>query len=281
MSKVDSAIPEAGKADAKQLAAIDADTLAQYVVDQTHPWWRRRPCVEALQGRVPEERVPGLLDRIRDPEDTSEVRIALLELLGDRIALLPYLVTVTSDERYGVYEQALHTRGRLGDLSAAPQLAELAASPWNHRARLAEAGLDLLLAQHGSAAVEKAVGSDTAAGRTFLDRIRAREHADLTPSLAHPDLGVARRAVELILSTGRPDNEHLLDHVVTGPTLDARLWAVYALHRRGRDVRDLWAALDRPRVELPALPEDVRTAIVNTYPSETYCDPRGWSSGPA
>ncbi len=274
MSKVDSAIPQAGKPDATKLAAIDADTLARYVVDPTHPWWRRRPCVEALKGRVPEDHVPGLLDRIRDPEDTSEVRIALLALLGDRSELLPYLQTITRDASCAIYENALAARGRAGDLTAAPELALCAAGTWMARVQHGEQGLDALIDRHGVAVVEHAVGTTTIEGRIFANRVRGRERSDLTAALADPDTGVARRAVELIIKTGVPDDDHLLDHVVTGSTLEARLWAIYALHRRGHDVRELWHALESPRIAVPGLPEEMRAAILREYPGELATDPR-------
>jgi hypothetical protein len=273
VSAVDKAIPEAGKVDAAQLARIDADTLARYVIDDRRPWWRRRPCVEALRGRVPESLVPLLLDRIRDGSDVAEVRVALLDLVGERTELLPFLQTLTSKDPYGVYEHGLAARGRLGDLTAADQLADIAASHWKSRAECGERGLDGLVRHHGRAAIVERVGRTTPAARIFANRMRSID-GDLTGALADPDVVVARRAVELIVATGRPDNDHLLDHVVTGPTLAARLWAIYALHLRGRDVCDLWRAIDAPRLELPWLSEAARLAILHEYPGELATDPR-------
>ncbi len=274
MSKIDDAIPTAGNPDEEKLRAIEADVLARYVIEVGNPWWRRRPCAEALRGRVPEVHVPALLERIRDPQDTAEVRITLLDVLGDRVELMPWLQSPGPDQRFGVHEHVLKARGRLADLTAASQLATLAASPWSRWAKVGEAGLDLLIAHHGASAVERTVGVESPEARVFANRLRSRELADLTPALADPDVGVARRACELILNIGRPDNDHLVDHVVTGPTIDARLFAAYILHRRGRDIRELWHAIDAPRVEVPGLPEDVRGAIVRAYTGEIRCDPR-------
>lgn len=270
---IEDAIPEAGRVIEGKLAAIAPDVLAQYVLLSSHPWWRRRPCAQALRGRVPEAHAAALLDRIRDPHDTSHVRIALLDVLGDRAELLPWLQAQTAEgQDHGVHDSCLQARARLADLTAAPALASLAASARRIAAAIGVASLDVLIAHHGAAAVERAVGSE-AEGRMFANRLRSREEADLTPSLADPDVGVARGACELILATGVPDDDHLRDHVVTGPTTEARLWAAFALSLRGHDVVELWNAIDRPRVELP-IPEDVRRAILREYPGEARTDPR-------
>jgi hypothetical protein len=68
-------IPTAGEAVAVGLLEVDADELARYVIDTAHPWWRRRPCVLALAGRVPSVFIPELMERIRDREDVTEVRM--------------------------------------------------------------------------------------------------------------------------------------------------------------------------------------------------------------
>ncbi|MGW7361142.1 hypothetical protein ACWGI0_32140 [Streptomyces sp. NPDC054802] len=67
-----------------ELSALAPDALARYAADTANPWFRRRACVVALDGRVPEAHVAGLLARIRDDEETGEVRRALLAVLGDR-----------------------------------------------------------------------------------------------------------------------------------------------------------------------------------------------------
>ena len=177
------------------------------------------------------------------------------------------------EQRYGVYEQILLARARLGDLSAASELSTIASSLWGHRSRIGREALDLLVERHGCGAVEAQLSVERPQDRAFVNRMRARDRADLTSALADGDIGVAHEAVELMLGLGVPDDDHLLDHVVTGPTIEARLWAAYVLHRRGRDIRELWAALDRPRIDVPGLAEDVRRAIVRTYPGEAYCDP--------
>jgi len=271
---IDNAIPEAGKSDEVKLLAIDANELAGYVIQTGRPWWRRRLCVAALRGRVPETRVVGLLNRIRDPEETSEIRIALLDVLGDRSELLPWLQAQGESDALGLYEATLKARGVLGDLTAAPQLSTLANMLRGRQREIGEAALDLLVERHGAAAVEAAIGHERPEDRVFANRMRSRAGADLSAAFADPDVGVARGACDLVISSGIPDDEMLLDHVVTGPTTDSRLWAAYALHRRGRDIRELWHAIDSPRVELPELPADVRAAIVRHYPGETRTDPR-------
>jgi hypothetical protein len=270
---IESAIPKAGTADDARLLAIDAVVLARYVIDSAHPWWRRRPCALALRGRVPEALLPRLVERIRDPGDTTEVRVALLSVLDDRAELLPWLQAQTAWQPHGFYEAILKTRAALGDLTAVNALATLAAEPWRHRQQTGEEALERLVAHHGLPAVERELGERTE-DRLFINRMRSREGADLTPAFADPDVGVARAACELVIETGVPDDEMLLDHVVTGPTEDARLWAAYALSRRGRDIVELWQALDRPRVEVPGLPEDVRLAILREYPGQPRTDPR-------
>ena len=220
MSAIDAAIPEAGKHDDAKLAAIDADTLARYVIEQANPWWRRRPCALALRGRVPPPRLAALCDRIQDPADISEVRIALLDVLGDRVELLPWLQTQGPEQRYGVYEQILLARARLGDLSAASELSTIASSLWGHRSRIGREALDLLVERHVCGAVEAQLSVERPQDRAFVNRMRARDRADLTSALADGDIGVAHEAVELMLGLGVPDDDHLLDHVVTGPTIE-------------------------------------------------------------
>ncbi|MFF2788770.1 hypothetical protein ACFVT6_18680 [Streptomyces sp. NPDC058049] len=147
--------PEAGRTDTAGLRAFDADALARCAADAAQPWWRRQSCAEALAGRVPERRVPELIARVQDTGDVSHVRIALLDLLADRPELLPWLrhEDRQQDGAYGMAEAVLGARGALGDLTAAGALAALAFSPWHHRRKTGEAGLDALAARCGAEAV--------------------------------------------------------------------------------------------------------------------------------
>ncbi|WP_331772229.1 hypothetical protein OG948_52770 (plasmid) [Embleya sp. NBC_00888] len=91
MPSIETLIPGAGRADVEGLREFDAGERARYVADWEHPWWRRRACAVALAGRVSKRWVAALSERVRDPGDTGAVRIALLEVLGDRAELLPWL----------------------------------------------------------------------------------------------------------------------------------------------------------------------------------------------
>lgn len=273
MSAIEAAIPNAGKVDAGKLAAIPAEILARYVVDAARPWWRRRPCIHALRGRVPEAFVDAMLERIRDPSDTAEVRIALLELLGDREALLPWLRSQPPEQPYGMHEAILSARATLGDLSAVPALVTLACDAWSGRRTLGQRSLDLVVGKHGLAAVLDRVG-DRPEDRTFRVRMAQHDPDAILAALADPEIGVARTAAELAIANEALGNETLIDRVVTESSVDARLWALYILDRRGHEIRELWHAIDAPRVEIAGLPETVRRAILREYPGEARTDPR-------
>ncbi|WP_345701023.1 hypothetical protein [Kitasatospora terrestris] len=276
MRMIESFVPQAGRVDREGLAGVDPDRLARYVADASHPWWRRRPCVEALAGRVPERRVPALLGRVRDGRDTPEVRIALLELLADRAELLPWLQDPERerDSSYGLSEAYLLARGRLGDATAAGGLAVAAAQPWPRRREAGEAGLDALVARYGTAAVLDRLGTDAPEHRTARVRLRDRAGEDVTDALADPDRTVAFAAQERLT-----DLDRLRAYAAAAPTVEAALWAAYALHQRTEDAdetRAIDAKLGRPRVEVPGLDEELRTPIVRTWAPwcERPSDPR-------
>ncbi|MFG2981742.1 hypothetical protein ACGFYQ_10865 [Streptomyces sp. NPDC048258] len=268
--------PEAGRTDTAGLRGYDADALVRCASDAAQPWWRRRACAEALAGRVPERRVAELIACVQDTGDVSEVRIALLGLLADRPELLSWLrhEDRQQDSAYGMAEAVLKARGALGDLTAAGALATLAFSPWRHRRETGEAGLDELAARYGFEAVLAELGEARPEDRSI--GVRMREHAgeDVTGALADPDRGVAYRAQALMT-----DSERLRGYLAEAPTKEAKLWAVYALHRLTDDAaetRRLYEALGRPRVEVAGLDEELRAAIVHEYGQwcEERSDPR-------
>ncbi|GGS24685.1 hypothetical protein Snoj_18660 [Streptomyces nojiriensis] len=268
--------PEAGRTDTAGLRAFDADALARCAADAAQPWWRRQACAEALAGRVPERRVPELIARVQDTGDVSHVRIALLGLLADRSELLPWLrhEDRQQDGAYGMAEAVLGARGALGDLTAAGALATLAFNPWRHRRETGEAGLDALAARYGCEAVLAELDGARPEDRSTGVRLRHHAGEDVTDALADPDRAVAYRAQEFLT-----DPERLRGYLAGAPTEEAKLWAVYALHRLTEDTaetRRLYEELGRPRVEVPGLDEELRTAIVHEYGqwAEERSDPR-------
>ncbi|MFF9148356.1 hypothetical protein ACF1BN_26240 [Streptomyces sp. NPDC014861] len=265
MPTIDSLIPEGGARDTAALYAIEPDALADYVVDVRNAWWRRRICVQALAGRVPEAQVPALLDRVRDGGDTGEVRIALLDLLRDRAELLPWLRDEerTRESGYRMPGTLLKARGLLGDRTAARALATLAFSPWRHEQQLGEDGLVALVERYGSEAILAELDEDRPEDRAFAVWMRYREGGDVIPCLADPDRGVAHAAHELAT-----DPDGLRARLAEEPAGEAAVWAVLALHRITEDVgetRLLDARLGHPRVEVPGLDEELRRAIVHEY----------------
>jgi len=234
------------------------------VLDDGNAWWRRRVCVRALAGRVPAARIPALLDRIRDGEETAEVRIALLGILSDRPELLPWLRHEDRrGESYGLPEAVLEARGLLGDRTAAPELATLAFSPWWHRQRLGEAGLEGLIERYGAEAIVADLGEDRPEDRAFAAWMRYRAGGDVTPYFADPDRSVAYAAHELAT-----DPDRLRAYLDEAPTTEAAVWAVLALHRITEDTeetRRLDERLGHPRVQVHGLDEELRRAIVHEY----------------
>ncbi|MFC9293847.1 hypothetical protein ACFTWH_08770 [Streptomyces sp. NPDC057011] len=274
MRKIDTLIPERGQPDTVALHAHDPDALALYVLDTGNAWWRRRICVHALVGRVPEARVPGLVDRIRDEDETAEVRIALLDLLAGRAQLLPWLrdQELRGNGSYGVAEAALKARGLLGDRTAAPGLRTLAASPWQRWREIGEAGLDGLVEHHGADAVlaELGEGEERPEDRRF--RLRMLHHAgqDVTAHLADPDRGIASLAESLVA-----DVDRLRAFLDEAPAPEAAVRAACAMHRLTADAaetRRIDERLGRPRTEVDGLDEQLRRVIVHEYAA--WCEPQ-------
>ncbi|THV40939.1 hypothetical protein [Glycomyces buryatensis] len=265
MGTIDVLIPTAGQADGVGLLEVDAEELARYVIDTTHPWWRRRPCVLALAGRVPSVLVAELMERIRDPDDVTEVRIALLDLLGNREELLPWLrhQDRQAEKSYRMPEAILKGRGVLGDRTAARELSTLANDPWPHRREVAEVGLNALVARYGVAAIVADLGDERPEDRAFRVRVRHRAGGDVTEAFADPDVGVAHLAHSLV-----DDAEGVRAYVERAPTTDATLWAACALYRLGGglpEIRAIYDSIGRPRVEVSGLDNEIRSAIVGEY----------------
>ncbi|MGW1544128.1 hypothetical protein ACWCPM_28470 [Streptomyces sp. NPDC002309] len=263
MRNIERLVPAAQRIDAVALRELDADELARYVTDPAHPWWRREPCVRALAGRVPEKRVPELIARVQDPHDSSSVRIALLDLLGDRVELLPWLrhENREADGDFGMREAFLKARGRLGDRSALPELATLAASEWWPRRLLGEAGLYGLARRYGNEAILADLGDERPEDRAA--RLRLQDEELSVIALADPDRSVAFLAQSLLT-----DQHRVRAYLNEASTTEAKLWAAYALYRLTEDAaetRAIYDRLGRPRVEVAGLDEELRGAIVHEY----------------
>ncbi|GAB2617770.1 hypothetical protein GCM10027168_57710 [Streptomyces capparidis] len=272
MRDIEELVPEAGRADTDGLRAHDPDELARCAADPAQPWWRRTACAAALAGRVPERRAAELVARVRDPADSASVRIALLDLLADRAELLPWLrhQDRREDRAFGLPEAVLKARGTAGDLTAAPELATLAADPWRHRRKTGEAGLDALVDRHGTEAVLARLGDARPEDRAFRVRLRHRAGQDVTDALADPDRAVAHLAQSLLT-----DPDRIRRYLRRAPTTEAKLWAAYALHRLTEDTAETRAvhdALGRPRVEVAGLDDELRGAILHEYAPN--CQPR-------
>ncbi|MFE6065492.1 hypothetical protein [Streptomyces sp. NPDC056525] len=276
MRSIEALIPKAGFDDTAGLREVGAEELARYVADPGHPWWRRRPCVIALTGRVPERYVPELIACVQDPQDTPEVRRALLDLLADRVELLPWLrhEDRASDTSYGMGEAFLKARGLLGDRSAARELATLAASPWRSARDAGDAGLDGLVDRYGADVILAELGEDRPEDREFRVWMRYRADEDATYALADPDRRVAYVAQSLAT-----DADRLRAYLEEAPTTEAKVWAAYALYGLTEDraeARAVYERLGRPRVEVEGLDEELRGAIVHEYGPgcERLSDPR-------
>ncbi|MFD3538444.1 hypothetical protein ACFWUQ_02955 [Streptomyces sp. NPDC058662] len=273
---IETLTPEAGRTDAVGLRAYDPDLLARCAVERTQPWWRRTACVDALAGRVPSARVGELLACVRDTDDSGTVRKALLGLLADRAELLPWLrhEDRRHEAAYGMPEAVLQARGALGDLTAAPELATLAFSHWPTRRAVGEAGLDTLADRHGVRAVLSGLDAARPEDRAVAVRVRHRAGEDVTDALADPDTQVAHLTQSLLTCPVR-----VAAYLAEAPTVDAKLWAAYALHRLTGDVaqtRTVYEELGCPRVEVEGLDEELRRAIVHEYgrDCEKQSDPR-------
>ncbi|MER5867365.1 hypothetical protein [Kitasatospora sp. NPDC002040] len=276
MRTIEDLLPDPGRPDPAGLRALKPAELARYASGRQHAWWRRTACAEALAGRVPERRVPDLLARIRDPHETGEVRIALLDLLGDRTELLPWLRHEDRRENssYGLWNAVLKARGRQGDLTAARELATLAFSPWPHHEATGAAGLAGLVERAGADAVLAELGDGRPEDRYFAVLTRHRAGQDVTDALADPDRSVAFRSHRLLTDPGR-----LRAYAAAAPTVEAALQAAYALYGITEDLaelRSLYANLGSPRVEVAGLDEELRRAIVHEYgpQCQAAADPR-------
>lgn len=254
------------------LAHHSADVLVSVVLDGRREWWRRRLCAFALSGRVPKDRVPVLLDLVRDSRVTTEVRVALLEILPPSDELLAWL-RATDDHRIEL--AVLRTRARFGDVTAVPDLVRLMASEWHHRRIVAEQGIDML----GQRAVLDALGFDSVLSLMLFGpspeaRVLGVRWADpdITQALADEERMVAREAYDRLADVSDNDDElvRMVDDQAPG-----HLWALAVLAARGEPIDDQWAALGRPRVDVPGLPDDVRAAILRQYaPGTRDTDPR-------
>ncbi|MET7757520.1 hypothetical protein ABZT27_22870 [Streptomyces sp. NPDC005389] len=276
MRSIEPLIPQAGSQNTAGLREADPEELARYVADPRHPWWRRRACVLALTGRVPERYVPELIACVQDPQDTAEVRRALLDLLADRTELLPWLrhEDRSSDTSYGMEEAFLKARGLLGDRSAARELATLAASPWQRVRDAGDAGLDGLVDRYGADAILARLGEDRPEDREFRVRMRYRADEDVTYALADPD-----RRVGYVAQSLATDADRLRAYLDEAPTTEAKVWAAYALYGLTEDraeAKAVYERLGRPRVEVEGLDEELRGAIVHEYGPgcERLSDPR-------
>ncbi|MEU5851080.1 hypothetical protein [Saccharopolyspora shandongensis] len=276
MGTIEALIPAARQANTADLLEVDADELARYVADTANPWWRREPCAAALAGRVPEAHVPKLLAHIRDLDETAGVRIALLDILGYREELLPWLQHEDrkADNSYGVPEAILKARGMVGDRTATCELTTLANSPWPHRSAVGEAGLEALIARYGTEEVLSQLDDARPDDRAFCVRLRHRAGEDVTEALADPDVGVACLAHSLV-----DDEEALRRYLEHAPTADAKLWAACALYRLNNnlsEIQEIYDSLGRPRVEIDGLDEEIRSAIRGEYAPgcQARTDPR-------
>ncbi|MDA3628258.1 hypothetical protein OU415_22680 [Saccharopolyspora sp. WRP15-2] len=272
MGTVEALTPNLSQADTAGLLEVDPDELAGYAADAAQPWFRRKLCADALAGRVPETRVPVLLECIRDRSETPRARSALLGILGHREELRAWLYHEDreSDDAYGMPEAILSARGAAGDRTTAHDLATLANDPWAHRRVVGEAGLDALVARYGAEAIIADLGDARPEDRAFRVRMRHRAGEDVTTALADPDAGVAHLAHSLV-----DDEERLREYFEQAPTVEAKLWSVCALYRLNNDLaeaRAIYDSLGRPRVEVDGLDDEVRAAVRREYVPD--CEPR-------
>ncbi|MDQ8708347.1 hypothetical protein RCO28_38705 [Streptomyces sp. LHD-70] len=274
MHPITSSVPPGVRSEAELLRGEDAEELALFALDRGNAWWRRRYCVLAIEGRVPEHLVDDLIARIRDPEETGEIRLALLEVLAERRELLDWLrgQDWQNEKRYRLGPAILRARGLLGDLTAARDLVTLAGGSWESTA--GEDGLDALVERYGRAAVLAETEEDRPEYRRFALRMRHRSGQDVTAALADPDRRVAHLASTLVT-----DPDRIRAWIPGAPTTESVLWATWALHRLtgdGAETLALDERLGRPRVEVPGLDEELRRAVVHQYVPRCHpmSDPR-------
>ncbi|MCA9567054.1 MAG: hypothetical protein KC656_04390, partial [Myxococcales bacterium] len=86
MADLHALIPDASAAwrEIPALADVEADRLAACVLHPREPWWRRRCCAKALDGRVPTDSVDALEALVHDETLESELRGAVLLALASR-----------------------------------------------------------------------------------------------------------------------------------------------------------------------------------------------------
>lgn len=254
------------------VAHHSADVLVAVVLDGRQEWWRRRICAFALSGQVPAASVPALLDIVRDSRVSTEIRVALLEILPRSEELLTWMRTTDDD----ALELAIvRTRARFGDATVVPDLVRLMESEWRHRRMVAEQGIDML----GQRAVLDELGFDSALslmlfGSTPEERVLGVRWADpdITQALADEERMVAREAYDRLADVPDDDEELMRMVVDRAP---GHLWALAVLAARGEPIDVQWLALGRPQVDVPGLPDDVRAAIVREYvPGTRDTDPR-------
>ncbi|MFC7216992.1 hypothetical protein ACFQLX_02225 [Streptomyces polyrhachis] len=260
---IDILIPAPYQVDEHGLRRVAVDELLSCVLDAESPWWRRDPCAVALIGRVPKERVPALMERVRDADCERGIRAALLEVLSDRVELLPCLASGTQqDVRHEREATILKMRALLGDRSALPALAGTVGSSEVRAARLCGAGLDALVARYGLDALLTDFDDRLPQDRIRALRVRHRAGEDVTDALADPDREVAQEAAR----TCRLDVDRLRAYLDHAPTPEAKLWATYALActARGEAYADeVYGALGP--VEVAGLDDEICRAIVHTY----------------
>jgi len=263
------------------------NVLVEIVLDGREPWWRRRACAVALEGRVTARHAAALFECVRDTSVTTELRSALLVAISDPSGVLhePLLAWLRAqdgvEQKYGFDLALLRARAMLGDLAVVPLLVTLAADAWRHRRTLGQELLDAFITTQGLGAVLAALGADSLATLAFHGadparrllgvRLFARAGADVKPALADESVIVAQAAHEALASSSG-DDDALWELVrQRGP---GHLWALVVLHRRGHAVQAAWRDLGAS-IELPGVPPDVREAIVRTYaPGERETDPR-------
>jgi hypothetical protein len=242
-------------------------------VDESEPWWRRRNAAAALVGRIPDGFDAKLLECVKNPKDTAEVRTAVLDVLvtataKTREALLEWLRGKAKTQALpdGLEEHVLHARARLGDLTATPELTQLAYDDWTDRRQIGEEALAALVEQAGLSEVLRALGQESAEGlattavapadRLFGVRLLIANNKAPCALLADVDRVVARH-VHMALVEAETSVEQLWEMARSlEESEETRSWTLLTLHGKGELVKETWERLDEPRVPLSAVPAD-------------------------
>ncbi|MEW2355691.1 hypothetical protein [Spirillospora sp. NPDC029432] len=272
---------------AGELAGVPAVAIADLVLDDDEPFWRRESCAQALVGRVPAERATALVAHVCDNEVGYKVGRALVAALD--VPGGPYSGTLRTRalERGNYYvaellgARALLDAASSGDATALGLLAVMASSPWRHLRVSGEEAIDELIERRGLPALLAMLGTDSPEGlartgtrpaeRLLGLRLVWRAGGDIAPSLGDESALVSRRAYDLLIA-GYGEDAPLLAMVEEGRP--GFLWALPILHERGHGIRPMWKRLGSPRVEVPGVPPDMREAIVREYtPGQTGTDP--------